>query len=129
MREIKFRAWSTKFNKFLSVGFHIIGETTLFDLLNQHRIEELDTLKITQFTGLKDKNKKDIYEGDILSFDPENRDCAFVSWDDFYSGFCLEWPTGKRRRPDKESLCSDMRLEIIGNIMENPELLDKKQKS
>jgi len=43
-RQLKFRAWSHKFQKFLAVGFHIIGETTLFDLLNQHSIKELDTV-------------------------------------------------------------------------------------
>ena len=43
-RELKFRAWSTKKNEFLATGFHIIGETVMFDLLNQTRIEDLDTL-------------------------------------------------------------------------------------
>ena len=54
MRNIKFRAWSKKFNKFMAKDFHIIGETTLFDLLNQHRLEELDTLEVTECTGVKD---------------------------------------------------------------------------
>lgn len=65
-RELMFRAWSTKKNEFLATGFHIIGETTLFDLLNQHRIEELDTLHIQQSTGCVDKNGVDIYEGDLV---------------------------------------------------------------
>lgn len=77
-RELMFRAWSTKKNEFLATGFHIIGETTLFDLLNQHRIEELDTLHIQQSTGVKDINDKDIYEGDIVEDYQGNR--SVVRW-------------------------------------------------
>ena len=66
-RELMFRAWSTKKNEFLATGFHIIGETTLFDLLNRHRIAELDTLHIQQSTDSVDKNGVDIYEGDLVT--------------------------------------------------------------
>jgi hypothetical protein len=65
-RNLMFRAWSTKKKEFLATGFHVIGETTLFDLLNQHKIEELDTLHIQQFTGCVDRYGKDIYEGDLV---------------------------------------------------------------
>lgn len=34
---LKFRAWSTKEKRFLAEGFHMIGECTLFDILNQHK--------------------------------------------------------------------------------------------
>jgi len=123
MRQIKFRAWSKKFNKFLSVGFHIIGETTLFDLLNQHCLEELDTIEITQFTGLQDIKGNDIYEGDILKVK------FYDGWFDaegFYSNMEVKYE--KRESGDSEIagfVYIPKDREVIGNIFENADLLKK----
>lgn len=68
-RPIKFRAWDKKNSKWSPCyGFHIIGETTAFDLLNQYSVKAYDDLEITQFTGLKDEDGLDVYEGDIVKF-------------------------------------------------------------
>ena len=48
------------------VGFDIMGECTVFDLVKQYRLEEHNDLIIQQFIGMKDANDTDIYEGDIL---------------------------------------------------------------
>lgn len=107
-RELKFRAWSTKHKKFLTIGFHIIGETTLFDLLNQHRLEELDTIEITQFTGVKDRKGVEIYEGDILKYRTQ------VGTIQFFAGmFVCDW-----QDQTDETLGFMMidNMEIVGNI-------------
>ena len=62
MREIKFRVWSTAISGGHGTMHYLKNEigNSLYDLV------EADRWKVMQFTGLKDKNGKDIYESDIL---------------------------------------------------------------
>lgn len=73
---------------------------------------------LMQYTGLKDKNGKEIYEGDIMTSDSKSQSLKVV----FESGgFCFanDLASGSDRlHPDRVG-----RLQIIGNIYEHPELL------
>ena len=106
-REIKFRAWDKIMNKWMHPVWDI---TNPFPINNGH--------EIMQFTGLTDKNGKEIYEGDICKYKDE---LILWRWDELHCGF---WP---RKIPASDwsfnTIHTSANCEVIGNIHENPELL------
>ena len=135
MREIKFRAWSPSKNLWREDWVMDSYEKTID--LNKERYD--DDLILCQYTGLKDKNGKEIWEGDVLAWagdwcrqDKEERHAVKFGFhstsSDYYAsvayGFYME----------REDLKVDTthsgeyfdKCEVIGNIYENPELLEDK---
>ena len=119
MREIKFKAWNTKLEKWIDDidlsmdGVVVLNTAQTFGGAYVH--EPI----LMQYTGLKDKNGKEIYEGDIVkdkygeTYSVEyKKDCFVVEYQkgDFSSVFWLSDKTGG--------------IEIIGNKFENLELLN-----
>lgn len=124
MRQIKFRAWHKKWDRLINDIF--LGDSEVkFPIGNTSDIldinEEYSNLIFQQYTGLKDKNGREIYEGDIVVDGRENS--AEVVFDD--GCFCVIGYLGDlRTHPLRDSLFCGERFEVIGNIYEDPELLE-----
>ena len=121
MREIKFRAWDTISESMLAWG----------DLLKENlkmifSSTKETNVKLMQFTGLLDKNGKEIYEGDLISMTKDKTPTAQIIYD--YSGFKYKWIdkiTKIIRTPKEHIFMNNHLFEVIGNIHENPELLNQ----
>ena len=124
MREIKFRAWD---GKRYTTDFFITSEGTVFKPHYDRAAEIVSGFTIEQFTGLHDKNGKEIYQNDIckIKFDVNKVD------DHIYNSLTKkEIETGERvflvESPmfnNQPELNADV-IDIIGNIHEHPELLN-----
>ena len=150
MREIKFRCWNKHNRKECAMlsWEKLLSDMYTFKFATQDK-EESHILM--QFTGLKDKNEKEIYEGDILKITrvnwyclghPKNNtdviDQVEIYWDEEKNGMFSRTFDFERlkRNPNQRPYCSSGSLgsgwnderadeniwEVIGNIYENPEL-------
>jgi uncharacterized phage protein (TIGR01671 family) len=125
MREIKFRFWDL-------INQQMVFDICLCDVYDED-LEE-DRYIPMQYTGLKDKNGKEIYEGDIIEYacdkdENTRRKRQVVGFE--YGCFTLKedenWALmfGLHDHLDCDGNWSDEHFEVIGNIYENKELLNK----
>ena len=128
LREIKFRAWDKELERMLyikrlpDIGIMFNGEPVFDDGYRETIIDKwIDNYELMQYTGLHDKNGKEIYEGDILKID-DSLMCDVV----FENG---SFQIKTNQHQGISALCQERagRLECVGNIHENPELLEVKE--
>ena len=122
MRSIKFRVWDKKEKtmNYSAEGRIVDGRLIAFDLMIEWRRNIYSSeWELMQFTGLLDKNGKEIFEGGIREGKyyfqtKEERGVEVMEWDNKNS--CFYW------KPVHGTIPDFIEIEVIGNIYENPEL-------
>lgn len=117
MREIKFRAWNQDNQKCAYFVFTENGHYTYTADLVAHSTNAIKEWQ--QFTGLKDKNGAEIYEGDVLA------KLGRIYLNPWFGVLGSRGMSARDIRQLEAGACL-IADEVIGNIYENPELLEKK---
>ncbi len=146
MREIKFRAWDTEEKRMIEEGLFIHNNGLIFHdegdmgyLLKE--IARKDRYIIMQFTGLKDKNGEEIYDEDIVIINIPmsvskkkvrgkvicNVRSSQWQFENFKKSKAIEIDSTAHDYDDF-NLSRFQDIEVIGNVYENPELLNKMEK-
>ena len=124
MRKIKFRAWHKEEK--------IIGEVLGIDILHKEIFfsnEDVDCyehtdfkdIELMQYTGLKDKNNKEVYEGDIVKL-RANHGIGVIKYYDEWGAFVVEYIKPRPLTVLGMNYYKED-IEILGNIYKNPELI------
>ena len=159
MRDIRFRAWDKRTEQMYD--YHALDETLQFHF--DGRISEWDEnapaldgfekgsyvennkdFILMQYTGLKDKNGKEVYDGDVVEFDEDQfciigigkytvyRSVGCTEVEDYYYGVYLNVYYKSDRELDGRFNClhedyNVTKSKVIGNIYENPKLINNKK--
>ena len=128
MREIKFRGYNRKNNVWL-YGFYLQNRGAHFVCPDEFATGkswddyEIDPDTLGQYTGLKDRNGREIYEGDVVDLRPYYSQLHRIEYS-CGQWICVDAGGGWIALIEDEQLGDEMNgVEVIGNIYDNPELM------
>ena len=129
----KFRAWHKELGRMMLIEImyffffdNELEELELNDpVMNDHISVYPDDIILMQSTGLKDKNGKEIFEGDVVDYKGRK---AIIKWHGSYASFIYRFVDELNKRSEEWDplYLAYLKCEVIGNIYENPELLEVK---
>ena len=125
----KFRAWHNELGRMMSIKNMWFQDGSVEELelndavMNEHITAYPDEIELMQSTELKDKNGKEIFEGDIVDYKGRK---AVVKWHGSYASFIYRFVDELKERNSEwhPLFLAYYHFEVIGNIYENKELLD-----
>lgn len=121
----KFRAWDKVFKEMVQVNALVLDEQVVKVTYKNGNVakEDMKEYELMQSTGLKDKNGKEIFEGDIVDYKGRK---AVIKWHGSYASFIYRFVDELKERVSEWDplFLAYYHFEVIGNIYENKELLD-----
>ena len=129
----KFRAWHNELGRMMSIKNMWFQDSRIEELelndavMNDHITAYPDEIELMQSTGLKDKNGKEIFEGDIVDYKGRK---AVIKWHGSYASFIYRFVDELQERVSEwhPLFLAYYHFEIIGNIYENPQILEGEEK-
>ena len=142
MREIKFRVWSKEHNEFVSFYWLDLYFSEQNGLIYSDGINVTDKFTLQQYTGLKDKNGKGVYEGDIVRVSYESNRLYLegfevtgeVIWSPDHVQFLVKTNVKYLKDGSTEydlyeitdnEYYEVLEIEVIGNVFEDSHLLEE----
>lgn len=121
----RFRAWDKEFKEMVQVDALVFDEQIIKATYKNGNVvkEDLKNYVLMQSTGLRDKNEREIFEGDIVDYKGRK---AIIKWHGSYASFIYMFVDElKERAQEWEPLyLSYYHFEVVGNKFENPEFLE-----